>query len=166
MITRRKTLCLLTASVAVPTAAFGKGATEIMWDDLIPPGVPYAEIVGEGDIDLVNDTWNPIYDANAKKFNTTLDGKRIRMPGYIIPLELDATGVTEFMLVPYLGACIHVPPPPPNQLVLATAEKAWPSDQMWDAVWVTGILKIDLQDTDLATVGYSLQADTIELYEY
>jgi len=92
--------------------------SEIMWDDLIPPGVPYSEIIGEGEMDLVNDTWNPIYDANGVKLNDDLDGSYIKMPGFVIPLETTAAGVTNFILVPYAGACIHTPPPPANQLVM------------------------------------------------
>ena len=102
------------AGLAMPRSAFAVSPKEITWDDLIPPGVPYSEIIGEGDVDEENDTWRPIFDANATKLNKALHGAYIRMPGFIIPLELDADGVIEFVLVPYVGACIHVPPPPPN----------------------------------------------------
>ena len=123
---------------------------EIGWDDLIPPGVPYAEIIGEGDLDEASDTWSPIFDANATKLNERLDGAYIRMPGFIIPLSISTEGVTEFVLVPYIGACIHVPPPPPNQLVFAKASEPWPDDNLWDAVWVVGTMRTQLQSTEIA----------------
>ncbi len=48
----------------------------------------------------------------------SLDGQQVKLPGYIVPLEVNEEGrTTEFLLVPYYGACIHVPPPPPNQIV-------------------------------------------------
>ena len=100
---------------------------EITWDDLIPPGVPYSEIIGDGEMDAANDTWRPIYDENGAKLNTSLDGQRVKLPGYIIPMDLGADGVTSFVLVPYVGACIHVPPPPANQLVFVTTERPWPA---------------------------------------
>ena len=78
-------------------------------------------------MDEANDTWRPIYDANASKLNMALDGVTVRLPGYIIPVDLGADGVTSFVLVPYVGACIHVPPPPANQLVFVTTEKPWPN---------------------------------------
>ena len=82
----------------------------IMWQDLIPPGAPYAEIISEGELDEANDVWNPIYDANGVKLNEDLDGAYIKMPGFIIPFDVSAEGVTNFILVPYVGACIHTPP--------------------------------------------------------
>lgn len=165
-LTRRTALALGLAGVVTPRFAFAAAAREITWDDLIPPGVPYSEIIGEGELDEVNDTWNPIYDANATKLNETLNGAYIRMPGYIVPLELGANGVTRFLLVPYVGACIHTPPPPPNQLVFVSSETPWPSDQLWDAVWVTGVMHTRLQSTELGETGYALTADKMEIYEW
>ncbi|WP_342077242.1 DUF3299 domain-containing protein [Yoonia sp. SS1-5] len=166
MLDRRTTLTLLAGSTLAPGAAFAAAPREIMWDDLIPPGVPYSEIIGEGELDEANDTWNPIYDANAVKLNDALNGAYIRMPGFIIPFEVSAKGVTEFMLVPYMGACIHVPPPPANQLVMVTAAQPWPGDQLWDAVWVTGRMQTQLQSTDLGKTGYFIAADEMEIYEW
>lgn len=145
-------------------SAIARTPTEIGWEDLIPPGIPYPEIIGEGEIDFVNDTWNPVFDANATKLNDDLDGTFIRMPGYILPLEVNADGVREFLLVPYVGACVHVPPPPPNQLVLVNAEEPWPGDQLWEAIWVEGTLKTELQTTDLAESAYTLTATDMERY--
>ncbi len=141
-------------------------AREITWDDLIPPGVPYAEIIGEGEIDEINDTWNPVYDANAVKLNEALDGAYIRMPGYIIPMSYSGTGVTDFILVPYVGACIHVPPPPANQLVFATTREPWPSNQLWDAVWATGTMRTQLQTTEIAETGYALSVVRMEMFTW
>lgn len=159
-------MALVGAGFLVPNSALAASPTEITWDDLLPPDVPYSEIVGEGDYDEENDTWSPVYDDNATKLNKDLDGAYIRMPGYIIPLEMDGTGVTQFLLVPYVGACIHVPPPPANQLVYVTAEKPWPSDGLWDPVWVVGEMKTQLQSTDLGQTGYLLNADKMEIYEW
>jgi hypothetical protein len=135
-----------------------------MWDELIPPGLPYSEIIGEGELDEENDTWNPIYDANAIKLNEELNGAYIRMPGYIIPFDMSAEGVTSFMLVPYVGACIHTPPPPANQLVMVDTARPWPGDQLWDPVWVTGKMSTQLQSTTLGQTGYSIAADEMEVY--
>ena len=165
-LTRRHFIASGLASTMAATPAFAKKPLEIGWDDLIPPGVPYAEIIGEGELDEANDTWSPIFDANATKLNERLNGALIRMPGYIIPLEMGAKGVTDFILVPYIGACIHTPPPPPNQLVLAKTEKPWPSDQLWDAVWVVGTMHTQLNSTDLAQTGYALSIQSMEVYEW
>lgn len=166
MLTRRSTLALIGATGFAPGSILASTAREVMWDDLIPPGVPYAEIIGEGEMDFINDTWHPIYDENAKKLNTELEGALVRMPGYIIPFELSADGVTEFMLVPYVGACIHVPPPPPNQLVYVTSERPWPNGQLWEAIWVTGVMSLEFLTTDIATVGYAMRAESMEAFEW
>jgi len=154
------------AGVALPGALRAATPREITWDDLIPPGVPYAEIIGEGELDEVNDTWAPIFDGNATKLNEALDGVYVKLPGYIVPLDMDAERVHQFILVPYVGACIHTPPPPPNQLVFVNVADPWPSTQLWDAVWVTGVMRTQLQSTEIAETGYALAADDMYLYEW
>lgn len=165
-ISRRHLLATGLAASALPKVARADSPKVIMWDDLIPQGVPYAEIIGEGEMDVENDTWRPIYDKNATKFNEELHGAYVRMPGFILPLELDAVGVTEFILVPYVGACIHTPPPPANQLVLVRSVNPWPSDQLWEAVWVEGLMSTQMMSTEVAEVGYAMTADSIEVYEW
>lgn len=166
-LTQRKWLALGLFFLVISQAVQAGSPLEISWDDLIPPGVPYAEIIGEGDLNIDKDYWrNPIYDANATKLNQKLDGEYVRIPGFIVPLELAVDGVTEFVLVPYLGACIHVPPPPPNQLVFVRAVSPWPSDDLWSPVWVTGEIRTELMTTDVAETGYALEAEKIEAYEW
>jgi hypothetical protein len=164
MLDRRAALMLLSGSVVAPKTAFGATPREIMWDDLLPLGLPYSEIIGEGEYDEENDIWKPVYDANATKLNQDLNGAYIKMPGFIIPFDLSAKGVTNFMLVPYVGACIHTPPPPANQLVMVSSKEPWPDDELWDPVWVTGTMRTQLQSTDLGQTGYSITADAMEVY--
>ncbi|MDG2403576.1 MAG: DUF3299 domain-containing protein [Paracoccaceae bacterium] len=166
MMNRRTTLMFLVGAVAVPKTVLATTPLVIMWDDLIPQGVPYSEIIGEGELDEANDIWNPIYDANGVKLNEDLDNAYIKMPGFIIPFDVSAEGVTNFILVPYVGACIHTPPPPANQLVMVNAVEPWPSDQLWNPVWVTGVMRTQLQSTDLGQTGYFIAADDMEVYEW
>lgn len=163
-LSRRQLIVTAVASAALPPAAFADTPIEISWEDLIPPGVPYSEIIEVGEIDARNDYWRPVFDANATKLNPVLDGAYIRMPGFIIPIDLSTEGVTSFVLVPYVGACIHTPPPPPNQLVFVTTETAWPGDDLWEAVWVTGQMQHEIQSTGVAETGYALKADEMETY--
>lgn len=162
-LSRRHLLALGAAGAAIPNVALAS-AREIGWEDLIPPGVPYSEIIGEGELDEVNDTWAPIFDENATKLNEALNGELIRLPGFIIPLEQSAEGVTEFVLVPYVGACIHTPPPPPNQLVLVRTATPWEGDTLWDAVWVEGRMRAVISETEVAQTGYAIQATHMEIY--
>lgn len=163
-VSRRQVITTAMASAALPTLARANTAIEITWDDLIPPGVPYSEIIAEGEMDERNDIWRPIFDTNATKLNPTLDGAYIKMPGFIIPIELLYSGVNSFVLVPYVGACLHTPPPPPNQLVFVTTDTPWPNDDLWEAVWVTGQMQHEVQSTEVAETGYALKADAIEVY--
>jgi hypothetical protein len=104
-----------------------------------------------------------------------LNGKRVRLPGYILPLEMSESKVIEFLLVPYVGACIHVPPPPPNQIVFVKtdAKKGYASKQLYEPVWVTGIISVQSMVKDLflvdgsagVEIGYNMQANQIEPYE-
>jgi hypothetical protein len=165
-LSRRQLITTALASAAVPQTAFARTATQITWDDLIPPGVPYSQILAEGEMDARNDIWRPIFDENATKLNPALDGAFIKMPGYIIPIDLSTKGVTSFVLVPYVGACLHTPPPPPNQLVFVTTQKPWPSEALWDAVWVTGLMQHEIQSTEVAETGYVLKAEKMERYSW
>jgi uncharacterized protein len=70
--------------------------------------------------------------------------------------------VKEFLLVPFVGACIHVPPPPPNQIVYVKAEKGFEVSGSFDPVYVTGTLKVASQYTGLAETGYTLDAEKVE----
>ena len=99
--------------------------------------------------------------------NKSLDGALVRLPGFIIPLEARRDGVmSEFLLVPYFGACIHVPPPPPNQLVHVTIPKRTTVQSIYDAYWVTGKLKLQNKTTQLGSAAYELSAEKIETYQY
>ena len=99
--------------------------------------------------------------------NTKLDGQQVRLPGFIVPLELDARGlVTEFFLVPYFGACIHVPPPPPNQLVYVVMDKGISLDSMYSAYWITGKLATKRRDTSLGAAAYTLAGTRAEEYKF
>lgn len=104
-----------------------------------------------------------------------LNGKRVRIPGFLLPLELSGTKVTEFLLVPYIGACIHVPPPPPNQIVYVKIVKkgGYDSKSLYEPVWVTGIIAVKsmvkelylVDDSAGINIGYSMQANGIEPYD-
>ncbi|MBO0764106.1 MAG: DUF3299 domain-containing protein [Hyphomicrobiaceae bacterium] len=93
---------------------------------------------------------------------TALDGKRVRIGGYVVSLDFDATRVKEFLLVPFVGACIHVPPPPANQIVYVKSDNGFDVSSAFEPVWVTGTLKVTTALTDLAEAGYSLDAEMVE----
>ena len=163
-LSRRTLIKISTAIIALPRVVSAAAPREITWDDLIPPGVPYSEIIAEGELDEENDYWRPIFDENSTKLNPALADAYIKMPGFIIPIDISGDGVTSIILVPYVGACIHVPPPPPNQLVFVTTKVPWPSERLWEAVWVTGTMQNKVQYTEVADTGYELEADRIEIY--
>ena len=94
-----------------------------------------------------------------------LDGQTVKLPGFIVPLDFEGQEVTEFLLVPYFGACIHVPPPPANQIVYVKSPDAYELGGLFDAVWVTGTLKTQAHLNDVGDAGYTLEASTIEAYE-
>jgi len=110
--------------------------------------------------------------ALASAVNPALDGKMIRLPGYVLPIEFKGKQVTEFLLVPWVGACIHTPPPPPNQIVHVKSDKPLDINGTFDAVWVTGRMvagtsRQSVYITDGATdldIGYSLRATNVERY--
>ena len=86
-----------------------------------------------------------------------MDGQRVRIPGFIVPLEFDdEQTITQFFLVPYFGACIHMPPPPPNQIILVTYPEGFKLSALYDPFWISGVLRTTVTANDLATSAYSL----------
>ena len=146
---------------------------EVSWDDLMPPDwVPVApeeqEIFdheafqGEAfDGDL-----NPIANIEIAPIVASLDKQKIRIPGYVIPIKFDDSSVSEFLLVPYVGACIHVPPPPENQIVYVSLKKPYETKDLWAPVWVNGIMTAKMSMTEYATAGYHMLEATAEEYEF
>lgn len=94
-----------------------------------------------------------------------LNGSKVKIPGFVIPLEGDADMITEFLLVPYFGACIHVPPPPPNQIIYVKFPKGAPIQELWDVIYVVGTLKTENINHDLAETGYLIDGIEIEAYD-
>lgn len=94
-----------------------------------------------------------------------LNGSQVKIPGFVIPLEGDENSVTEFLLVPYFGACIHVPAPPPNQIVYVKFKAGAPVQQLWDVVYISGELKTETISHELGEVGYVLNGVKIEPYD-
>ncbi len=94
-----------------------------------------------------------------------LDGKQVRIPGFVVPLDDFQEEGAEFLLVPYYGACVHTPPPPPNQIVMVemTGKKAIKLN-LFDAVWMSGKLKIASVESPYGTVGYQLEGLKVEPY--
>ncbi|WP_334019660.1 DUF3299 domain-containing protein [Alteromonas sp. S015] len=94
------------------------------------------------------------------------DGKAIRIPGFIVPLEQnDEQKATAFFVVPYFGACLHMPPPPPNQILYVEYKEGIAIENLYDPYWFEGTVKIDNHESALGTSAYSLVLDSFALYE-
>ena len=133
-----------------------------IWEQLLPenerqmamPEINHDAPLGEASQQNLNVSVNP-----------ELDGQSLRIPGFVVPLDSEGEVVKEFLLVPYFGACIHVPPPPANQIVYVKFSKGVPIHNIQDAIWVTGTLSTKGWQGDLATVGYSLSGVKISPYD-
>ena len=157
------------------TPVHAEPALELEWDAMIPDDYRPDKIMAKfGDINELDDN-----DPRAQKMLEqleeawkeapvveSLDGKRVKLPGFVVPIEGDGKKLTEFLLVPYYGACIHVPPPPANQTVYVKVPKGDAKiREAFDTVWVSGILSAKSFDSDLATAGYQIEAEEVTPYE-
>ena len=91
---------------------------------------------------------------------------QVKIAGYVLPLDFANTTVKEFLLVPYVGACIHVPPPPPNQIIYVTSEDGIEIGGMFEPMWITGRLETASFSNELADIGYTMTLDESEPYDY
>ncbi|AMO74338.1 MULTISPECIES: DUF3299 domain-containing protein [Pseudomonas] len=162
-------LCLLATS-----AAWAATPQTLTWPQLIPEGAPPPPPpVPLHDISQLSDALNAESGPAAKQQSPAapvvqaLDGQQVKLPGYIVPLDVGQDGeVNEFLLVPYYGACIHVPPPPSNQIVYVHQAHGVKMDELYQPYWVVGRMQVKHIDSDLAQAGYQLKADEVTPYEY
>ena len=160
------------AEPAAPAKARPGAVREIVWDELVPKDWDPMKDFSATDIGRLQDG-DPRATALMKKMqqafdnapvNAALDGAQVRIPGYIVPLEQKKAGeITEFLLVPYFGACIHTPPPPANQILHVHPSKAAKFRAM-DAVWLVGKLKTARSDSGMGVAGYRLDAQSVTAY--
>ena len=170
------TIALSFASTITQAAAQDE-VRNLEWEDLMPedwdPMLELELLLGDFEQDLPDD------DARAEELYETyldaarqapvvseLDGQRVRLPGFVIPLDFEGTDTSEFLLVPFFGACIHVPPPPSNQIVYVKTTLGYPLDELFDPVWVTGVISTLGHLNDIGDAGYTMQATRIEPYSW
>ena len=159
-------------SWAIP--AIGSAYKEVEWDELMPEGWRKKVILeltrmrrygsltdGDPRADEAYARLKKTWDAAPP--TKTYIGKPIRIAGYVVPLDAERMQSSEFLLVPYFGACVHSPPPPANQIILIKPPKGSRFRTM-DAIWVEGILTEGKTSSEVGTSTYVLTADKITPY--
>lgn len=147
-----------------PRMALAANFVDLEWEDLLPED--QSNIPNALRSLLPHDEQMPLTSQQPESNGVRhdWDGKTVRIPGFIVPFDYSGKGVTAFILVPYVGACVHVPPPPANQLVFVTTKIPYENSRLFSAVNVTGTLGVSSLSTHIADVGYALAADKIEAY--
>ncbi|WP_299849487.1 DUF3299 domain-containing protein [uncultured Roseovarius sp.] len=160
---RRSVLVGLTASTLLPQVSKAEDVVDLSWNDLLPEDQTSAPNVLQG---LIDHESAPLSSQQPASSGTRTDwnGQIVRLPGFVVPIDQRGTGIVAFILVPFVGACVHVPPPPANQLVFVTTEEPYESAGLYEAVHVTGMFAVSSVSTHLADIGYALSADRIEPY--
>lgn len=175
----QKVLMALLLFISVSTTAVaqnllnGEEVNEIEWEQLMPADFSFDDLFDVEKLAAIDD-FDPqaeqILDEMMAAMQSApvvpeMDGKMIKLPGYVVPIEAEGLNVTEFFLVPYFGACIHTPPPPSNQIVYVRFEPGTKIENLFDAIWVTGKLSTESKSHELATSGYIMEAFQIAPYE-
>nr|WP_070961471.1 DUF3299 domain-containing protein [Hyphomonas sp. Mor2] len=125
---------------------------------LMDAGDPYAKIEEGSELDFMPQlgTFDTV---------TELDGELVRIPGYVVPFDFDSKARhTELLFVPYMGACIHTPPPPPNQIIFVRADPAVKIEDIWAPYWLEGTIETEQVENELGDAAYALKMDSIEPY--
>jgi len=145
---------------------------ELQWDDLMPKEWDPTRRLRKHDGSLLSDldpqAQKMLEDLRAIWDNapivSSLDGAFVKLPGYVVPLDETDGALTEFLLVPYFGACIHTPPPPANQIVHVIPDHPIKGFGAMDTVWVSGRLSTRRQDSPMGASGYRLDAQVVTRY--
>ncbi len=158
---------ILAVSLSLFTTANAKDASdEIDWLELMPAedlnlleNMPEVTHEGDGAAPLPDELMTG-------RTVDEMDGRSGRIPGFVVPLKTtDDMRILEFFLVPYYGACIHVPPPPPNQIIHVKYEEGFTLEALYEPVWIEGTLKIEKTENDVASSSYSIAAENVTPYE-
>jgi hypothetical protein len=157
---------------------------EAEWTDLLPeddldallnPPSYLDEIVDGSAEDILSNTLkSEVTDSGDDRYQQAListnvksivNNAPIKIPAFIVPLEFDDDqNVTQFFMVPFFGACLHLPPPPPNQTIFVNYPQGLKLESLYDAYWISGIIKTSLVENDTATAAYSMEMHAFELY--
>ena len=145
---------------------------QILWDALMPsnwdPMAPFKGLKFDKMQDDDPRAQAALY--KAKKYwekaptNPKMDNVAVKIPGFVVSLEREGDALTEFLVVPYYGGCIHVPPPPLNQIIHVHSNKPIEGIRTMDAVWISGTLKIGTTETMMGVAGYNMLAQNVERY--
>ncbi len=155
--------CTLASCLLISFVSSANPPKEIFWEDLIPQGHVQIDTQAQANHEGSEQNWvQPELDAPVVE---ALNGQSVSLPGFVVPLEGDSEVITEFLLVPYFGACIHVPPPPPNQIVHVTVKGGVPIESLYDAIVVTGVISTETWSGEIAQVGYKMKAVGVAPFE-
>lgn len=144
---------------------------EVTWEALVPKDWDPMKAFKGIDLNAMDDADPRAMDALQKlreawdnaPVERSMNGARIRIPGFIVPLDTERGQIKEFLLVPYFGGCIHSPPPPANQIVSVQVAKPLKMQTM-DAVWISGVLETARSDTSMGNSGYRMKAVLVTPY--
>ena len=161
-------------SVSQANENIDENVREFDWDALIPEDWQPETLFEQYNVDELSDD-DPRAQELLEKLLAlwkeapvvpALEGQRIKLPGFVVPLEMDTQKIDQFLLVPYYGACIHVPPPPANQTVHVVTRKGRAFEgELFDTVWVTGTMRVERLESELAISGYRLEDALVAPFE-
>lgn len=138
-------------------------AREIEWAELMPAEESQAWIANQSGVDHSGSGPADVFQSDLTVGE--LDGQDVRIAGFVVPVETTAEGkLKEFFLVPYFGACIHVPPPPANQIIYGRLEDPIEMVDIWDAFWMEGTLNVEDVSNETADSAYTMDVDSLVLY--
>jgi hypothetical protein len=161
------------AAAKPPREAEAKEAFPLKdWDDLVPRDWDPMRAIGELDFSQLSDSDPRAMNALRKlqdawkdaPVNPRLNNTRMRIAGFVVPLDNAKGRIKEFLLVPYFGACIHVPPPPSNQIIHVVLPKGSSTLEAMVPVWVSGTLAVNRNETAMGWVSYGMLADVVETF--
>ncbi|MFC1236344.1 DUF3299 domain-containing protein [Vibrio sp. F74] len=150
----------------VPLFVYSQELRVLHWDDLVPDKAQ--EILRTSKPRAINHDGSLAVQKDNIEYNLLnheLTDQYVKIPGFVVPLEMQNNKVIEFFIVPYFGACIHVPPPPPNQLLHATSKIGIDVSDLNQPYWFQGKITANMTENSIAKAGYQLSLDEVALYD-
>lgn len=174
---------LFTVGLCLSSISYAGNYESIQWVDLLPDDdlraltedpIPDSVLEGTAADEIKSaiamSIKDPVSDYEKALVSVRVKGeynnRAIRLPGFIVPVDTDEEGkALSFFFVPFFGACIHLPPPPPNQIIYATYDKGISVENLEFPYWMEGVISTKQKTNEMATAAYSAKADKLYLFK-
>lgn len=138
---------------------------EINWSDLMPPNWDSVKKFSQFNFYKFKDG-DPAAEVELKKMRAIfykapiepkMNDRKISISGFMIPLNKKDEPIKDFLLVAFVGTCIHEAPPAANQTIHVTVTEPLQGVKAMAPITIKGVINTAYIDTPMGGAGYRME---------